>query len=102
MAQRVSGNQASRVRLGESRRRAALPWSRADRKIHPGIRAPRSPPPRGRSCIPNSICDRWHHVPARLWKLRAENGAGEIFVAFARSGCRHCYAAISFGMRIKL
>ena len=36
----------------------------------------------------NSIGDRRHHVPARRGQLRAENGAGEILVAFARSGLR--------------
>src|SRR5690348_18270848 len=34
----------------------------------------------------NSIGDRGHYVPARLWKLGAENGAGEILIAFARAG----------------
>src|ERR1035437_2358749 len=36
----------------------------------------------------NSIGDRRHHVAARLRQLRAENRAGEILIAFARSGLR--------------
>ena len=33
----------------------------------------------------NSIGNRCHDVPARLGQLRAKNGAGEIFIAFAWS-----------------
>src|SRR5262249_42531868 len=36
----------------------------------------------------NSIGDRRHHIPARFWQLQAENGAGEILVAFAGSSFR--------------
>jgi hypothetical protein len=39
-------------------------------------------------CAPNSVGDRRDNVPARFRQLEAENGAGEILVAFARSGLR--------------
>ncbi len=39
-------------------------------------------------CAPNSIGDRRDNVPARLWQLKAKNGAGEILILFARSGLR--------------
>ena len=34
----------------------------------------------------DSVGDRRHHVAARFGQLRAENGAGEILVAFTRPG----------------
>ena len=36
----------------------------------------------------DAVRDRRHHVAARLGQFGAENGAGKIFVAFARSGLR--------------